>query len=473
MSTKRMLTITVVREATQNEIHRFEGTQTVTVGKDATCDLVLSDRGVSRKHCRIAVVQSDWTVCDLGSTNGLKINGKSLVDVPPEAPVALCNGDTIGVGLAVLKIEINAVTPDATEVLTPQSMAERAKPATELLEPKLVSAKRSVVASPLNHAQTFLVQPEKSTASPQKGSSTRSTTSPSGGRRGSSGSRQVTRQFRSYSLRKKIGVGGMGDVFLAIDNRSQATLAIKFLQPHAAQSPPERQRFLREMDIALKLKHRFLVECFECGEEAGRLFLTMAYCNGGNLSNFLVRTGKLNVRRSVRLMYRLLAGVDAAHQQGIVHRDLKPSNILLHREADGLYVPKISDFGLAKSFLGAGESGMTLNGTVAGSWDYMPKEQVIDFRFVLPQSDVWSLGAIMYESVTNQLPRPITKGQDPIRTIIESKLVPIEKVQCDLPQAFRDFLSTALEVETKNRFRDAGEMRTALQVVADKIGVEL
>lgn len=446
MSTKSMLTITVVREATRNEILRVEGTQTVTVGKDATCDLVLSDRGVSRKHCRIAVVRNAWTVCDLGSTNGLKINGKALVDLQPEAPVALSSGDTIGVGLAVLKIEINAAAIDATEVLTPQLMAERAKSATEILEPKLVAAKRPM-ASPLNHSQTFLVQPAKS--------------------------RQAARVLRNYSLRKKIGVGGMGDVFLAIDNRSQATLAIKLLQPHAAQSPPERQRFLREMDIALKLKHRFLVECFECGEEAGQLFLAMAYCNGGNLSNFLLRTAKLNVRRAVRLMYRLLDGVDVAHQQGIVHRDLKPSNILLHREADGLYVPKISDFGLAKSFLDAGESGMTLNGTVAGSWAYMPKEQVIDFRFVLPQSDVWSLGAIMYECVTNQLPRPITKGQDPIRTIIESKLVPIEKVQSDLPQAFCDFLSTALEVEAKNRFRDAGEMRTALQVLAEKIGVEL
>lgn len=486
------LTITVCREGIQDECHSFEHLRDVTVGKDVGCDLVLSDRGVSRTHCRFAWLRSVWTVCDLGSTNGLTINGNKVAadgQGLPSQPVALRSGDEIGVGMVVLRIQVHLASEDQTEFLPPMVVAQLVGQATGKASPQEPTKGRPSVPNPMQHVHTLLVESPATPKSMQSAkASNQSAKQPVPGKARPRETNQTTEDhcspfpaprklpfdFLDYSIRKRIGIGGMGEVFLALDKQvPNRTLAIKFLRTHTSQSASERLRFIREMDIALTLKHVYLVDCFECGEDAGQLYLAMAYCNGGNLSDFLARTGKLSVRRAIRLLYRLLAGVDAAHVQGIVHRDLKPSNILLHREADGLYVPKISDFGLAKSFLCAGESGMTLDGTIGGSWAYMPKEQVINFRYVLPQSDVWSLGAILYECLTNQLPRPVEEGKDPIRTILESKLVPIKQVRTDLPLPFTAFLDTSLEVEADKRFRDAGQMRAALQEVAVAIGVEV
>jgi len=285
---------------------------------------------------------------------------------------------------------------------------------------------------------------------------------------------KVPGEFRNYWLEKRIGVGGMGEVFLARETKSPVQKwAIKFLKPQAELTEMDRARFVREMEIAINMQNNALIRCVDCGDENGQLFIVMDYCNGGNLHELLKRSGRLSTRRAVRLMDRLLAGVDFAHELGIVHRDLKPSNILLHKEVGGKYVPKISDFGLAKSYLQAGESGMTVNGSVGGSWAYMPKEQLTNFRFVSPQSDVWSLGAILYECLTLRLPRPMEKGSDPIRTILESKVVPIQEIVSDMHQELAKFVMKCLSRETEDRFKDAGTMRVALKLTAKKVGIEL
>jgi serine/threonine protein kinase len=227
------------------------------------------------------------------------------------------------------------------------------------------------------------------------------------------------------------------------------------------------------MEIAIKLRHPSIIECIDCGQERGELFIVMPYCAGGNLSQLLKRSGTLTVRRSLRLMDRILAGMEVAHQQGIVHRDLKPQNILLSREGTGKYRPLISDFGLAKSYLLAGDSGMTVNGTVGGSWAYMPKEQLTNFRFVTPQSDVWSLGAILYECLAQRPPRLLSPGCDPIRAVLAGTVDPIEELLPELPHRLGRFIMKAVAVEAVDRFKDAKQMRAALRTVARLEGVPL
>lgn len=180
---------------------------------------------------------------------------------------------------------------DATEILTPKMMNELANPVTETLEPCATLEPRSpiqngsVVPSPMNATHTLLIQPALSPKPiPEKKSPLRQVakhlpptpkayqivdgqtaevlSSPI------SKTRKLPSDFRNYSLRKKIGIGGMGEVYLAIVKEAPTTThAIKFLLTHAPQSSPERVHFLREMEIAFKLKHPFLVECFECGED--------------------------------------------------------------------------------------------------------------------------------------------------------------------------------------------------------------
>jgi serine/threonine protein kinase len=199
----------------------------------------------------------------------------------------------------------------------------------------------------------------------------------------------------------------------------------------------------------------------------------MEYCNAGNLADLLMRNKRLNARRAIRLLDRLLAGLEAPHSSGIVHRDLKPSNILLHKFPDGTFQPKIGDFGLAKNFTTAGNSSMTMAGSIGGTWAYMSREQLLNFRFAAPQSDIWSLGAIAFEILTKQLPRPIPKGQSPVDVILNTKIQPIENVIPDIPLPLAAFVNRSLSDDLEVRFRDAIEMRKELNILASSLQIPL
>jgi eukaryotic-like serine/threonine-protein kinase len=474
--------------------HVFDVNQTIIVGKDPTCGIVIDGRGVSRRHCQLEGSGDGWTIIDLGSTNGILLNGK--VFGGPDQPamkraIPLTHGDEIGIGESILKIQIEQEPEQFTEILVPKQSFDGKSIQTEMLSPQQLSQfsagsaafvpkpLHKTPSNPMHRPETFAIDSPKSPKQKRASEEARSPAATQEVFQPSSGiGLTVPGPFRNYFLEKRIGVGGMGEVFLAtLQSTSKSApdelWAIKFLKPQSDLSEMDRARFVREMEITLNMQHNALIRCVDCGDENGQLFIVMDYCTGGNLHELLKRSGKLKVRRAVRLMDRLLAGVDFAHEKGIVHRDLKPSNILLHKDANDKYLPKISDFGLAKSYLQAGESGMTVNGAVGGSWAYMPKEQLTNFRFVSPQSDVWSLGAILYECLTLKLPRPMEKGSDPIRTILESKIVPLQELMPELHPEVIKFVMKCLAREPEQRYQDAGAMRTALKVMAEKANIEL
>ncbi|MEZ6081728.1 MAG: protein kinase [Pirellulaceae bacterium] len=166
-----------------------------------------------------------------------------------------------------------------------------------------------------------------------------------------------------------MGAGGMGEVFLAsntVEKSNPPSLAVKFLRNQRAHRSKTELGLCAKWKFLPNLKHASIVDCLDCGEESGQPFIVMPYCSGGNLAELLKRTEALNLRREMRLLDRLLAGVELAHTSGIVHRDLKPFNVLLAKDTQNKYIPKISDFGLAKSYLLAGDSGMTVNLLVGG-----------------------------------------------------------------------------------------------------------
>ena len=512
MNSSLRITISLPTGLLPKSCYVFETDRTLVVGKDATCELKIDTRGVSRKHCQLESNGQGWSIIDLGSTNGISVNGKAFAgrDLPAmKKAIPLCDGDEIGIGAAVLIIGIESEPELHTEILTPKLSSKGGDAPTEMLVPRQAAERskaKPVVSqssvkktsdsqlpgNPMNRPKTVLVKnpnspnPQSiSAANASKKNLSQSSeangepedlfsATPELAQPQSSFSFKVPGDFRNFYLEKRVGVGGMGEVFLARDKSSpDQSWAIKFLKPQSDLSALDRARFIREMEIALNMQHNALIRCVDCGEENGQLFIVMDYCNGGNLHELLKRSGKLSVRRAVRLMDRLLAGVDFAHDKGIVHRDLKPSNILLHRESQGKFLPKISDFGLAKSYLQAGESGMTVNGSVGGSWAYMPKEQLTNFRFVSPQSDVWSLGVILYECLTLKLPRPMEKGSDPIRTILESKIVPLQEIVPDIHPEITKFVMKCLAREPEQRYKDAGAMRASLKQTASKAGIDL
>lgn len=161
-------------------------------------------------------------------------------------------------------------------------------------------------------------------------------------------------------------------------------------------------------------------------------------------------------------MVQALEGLAYVHQRGHVHRDLKPENILLAGQRKNR-VARIGDLGLAKNFEKAGFSGMTLTGVYAGTPVYMPREQLTNFKYVKPPSDVWSIAATFYVMLTGMLPRDFPKGKDPMEVILHGQIVPVAKRDRNIPKGLAGVVDQALSANAKDRFPDAGAMLAALR----------
>src|SRR5262245_4839040 len=185
----------------------------------------------------------------------------------------------------------------------------------------------------------------------------------------------------------------MGIVYKARHLRLNRTVALKMLLAGAYAGPAERERFLREAEAIAGLRHANLVQVHDAGEHDGRPYFTMEYVEGGSLAQKLAGTPQ-PVRQAAALVATLAEAVQVAHQGGIVHRDLKPANILLTTDD----TPKIADFGLARHF--DTELALSLSGARIGTPSYMAPEQAMGkTRTLGPPVDIYSLGAVLYESL--------------------------------------------------------------------------
>src|SRR6516165_7301333 len=201
-----------------------------------------------------------------------------------------------------------------------------------------------------------------------------------------------------FDLLEPLGEGGMGVVWKARQAKLNRLVALKMVLGEQRAGCKDLIRFLAEAEAVAAVKHPHVVQVYEYGDANGRPFLAMEYLSGGSLSDRLGRTGRLDPKAAAELVASLAGAVQAAHDLGIVHRDLKPANVLY----DGLGVPKVTDFGLAKR---AGGSDLTATQAVMGTPAYMAPEQARgDTRFVGPQADVYSLGVILYECLTGSRP---------------------------------------------------------------------
>ena len=228
------------------------------------------------------------------------------------------------------------------------------------------------------------------------------------------GSTPLPAAFGDYEILEEIGRGGMGVVYRAMQKSLNRVVAVKMLLRRDLASPADLARFRSEAEAAARLDHPGIVSIFEVGECAGHPFYSMQFVEGTTLSRRLAE-GPVPPREGAVLLGKVADAVQVAHDRGVLHRDLKPSNILI----DAAGEPHVSDFGLAKR-LEAGES-VTHTGAILGTPCYMSPEQAAGSRGDMgPTSDVWSLGAILYQMLTGRPPFQAASPMDTLLAVLES-----------------------------------------------------
>ena len=261
---------------------------------------------------------------------------------------------------------------------------------------------------------------------------------------------RVGQTVSHYRIVQKLGEGGMGVVYKAQDLKLERWVALKFLPPHVSPDAEEKVRFIREAKAASALDHPNIGTIHEIAETDDRqMFIVIAYYEGETLKQKIER-GPLPLTEAVNLALQMARGLAKAHDQQIVHRDIKPSNVVVTR--DGLV--KIIDFGLAK--LG-GSTKITKTHTMMGTVAYMSPEQARGEE-VDQRADVWSLGVVLYEMLTGQLPFPGSHADAIIHAILTLKPKPLKQLRPDAPAEIERIIHRSLDKDLKSRYTSAAEV---------------
>jgi WD40 repeat protein len=287
-----------------------------------------------------------------------------------------------------------------------------------------------------------------------------------------------------YELLEEVGRGGTAVVFKARHLQLNRTVALKMILHGEFASALETKRFRREAETIAQIQHPGIIQIFEIGEHGGRHFLSLEYCGGGSLGH-LLRGTPLPAAEAVRLLVTLAGAMEHAHLCGVIHRDLKPANILLQDPSPQAgkppdagaapspadrgpgprltLVPKITDFGLAKT---VDEAGLAAMSTVIGSPSYMSPEQAAG-KEVGARSDIYSLGATLYECLTGRPPFRAATILETLQQVRNEEPVPPRRLQSNVPRDVETICLKCLQKDPSRRYASARELRDDLQRFLD------
>ena len=424
----------------------FDERTTCIVGRQKDCSPQLpSDeqhRTISRYHCLLDINPPDVRVRDLGSRNGTYVNGKKIGQREPHhtpetaakiqfPEYDLKSGDQIQLGNTIFQLSIEAET--------------------------------EIPSARVSSLQPWQQETVELSNFPQN----------------LDGSNLIS--IPGYTTIKLLGKGGCGEVYLAQNNQTRELIALKTMLPEVAAHPSAINRFFREIKNTQALDHPNVVQLKESNYSDRLFFFTLEYCNGGSVWNLMQHHGcRLSVEVAVPIILQALEGLEYAHNadipyvkkadgsfdrgRGLVHRDIKPANIFLSNIDDSTVV-KIADYGLAKAFDLAGLSGQTMTGSKGGTFPFMPRQQIIDFKYAKPEVDVWAMAATLYNMLTGVYPRDFV-GKDPILTVLQTKSVPIRERNISIPQPLAEVIDLGLIDQPEIYFKTAGEFKQALSDVS-------
>ncbi len=270
-------------------------------------------------------------------------------------------------------------------------------------------------------------------------------------------SQALPRQIDRFQVRRALGRGAQGVVFLAFDPQLQREVAIKTLVHHRAAPRSRPEDLLTEARLAARLQHPNIVRVFDCGSSAGSPYVVFEYVEGVSLKEIMAAEGPMVPIHALEIVGPLLEAVHYAHEHGVVHRDLKPANILI--DAQG--VPRIADFGIA------GLLGQTAAGDMVGSAGYMPPEQ-LDARPLRRELDIFAIGIILYRMVAGRLPIQAPNPYAQLYKMAHDEIPPPSQFKKGLDGALDAIVLKALEKEPGRRYADAEEFLAALRLYQAK-----
>ncbi|MBI3856619.1 MAG: serine/threonine protein kinase, partial [Planctomycetes bacterium] len=266
-------------------------------------------------------------------------------------------------------------------------------------------------------------------------------------------------QLGPYKLMKKLGEGGMGAVYLALDPASQKHVAVKVLPRPLGSNAEFVKRFKREAEAATSLKHPNIIGAFATGEDLGYHFYVMEYCEGKPLDALLAIEKQLSIPQAMGIVLQAARGLKYAHDQGIIHRDIKPSNIIV--ASDG--TAKILDLGLSKNIEESGLSFKTVTGAVLGTPHYISPEQAQGEKNVDGRTDIYSLGATFYHLVTGRVPFDGATALEILSKHVNTVLPNPQDIREDIPDAAVHVLLRMMAKEPADRYPDCGALIADLE----------
>jgi hypothetical protein len=483
----------------------FDGRATCIIGRNEDCGIQLPDdeahRKISRHHCLLDINPPDIRVRDFGSLNGTYVNGARIgqrggLQTREEAAYMvfpeydLKDGDEIRLGDTLLRIRILAPLvcvvcfAEIPEELEGESSLARgdylcdncrgktqtAAVTRSLKQPKPCTRCGRDASTEIGEYRQGQILCAACKADPSKIVNDLLVAS--------GGGDESLQAIEGYEIIRELGRGGMGAVYLARHSRRRNLVALKVMIPEVATDEYSKESFLREAENSRALRHPNVVQVQDWGFSNGIFFFTLEYCDGGSVHGLMENAGgTLSIDKASGIVLQALDGLEYAHNapipyvklkdggfgqgNGLVHRDLKPANILLSNLGNSP-IAKVADYGLAKAFDMAGLSGQTLTGARRGTVGFMPRQQILNFKYVGPEVDVWAMAATFYNMLTGYFPRDFPQNSDVAKVVLQSAPVPIRSRDASIPRRLADAIDLALVERPEIHFKTAVELKNAL-----------
>lgn len=408
--------LTVIDGPHKGREFSFTGHDTFLVGRSKRThfQLLSKDKYFSRIHFLVEVNPPRCRIVDMNSHNGTYVNDLRIQSTE------LNHGDRIKAGHTILQV---AVKPDLEEETGQSDLADSSQH-----EPDTLSWQD-------------LVKPAAGKSAP------------------------ALPKIPGYHVIRELGRGGMGVVYLARDEHDGVRVALKTVAPAVAPSRSMIERFLREAKILKHLRHPRIVSFHDMGEAGGLLYFAMDYVPGIDASRIVKDQGPLPMARAVGMTCQLLEALEYAHGEGFVHRDIKPANLLVAQDEN----IKLADFGLARVYQTSQLSGLTLSGEYGGTMQFMPPEQITQYRKVQPAGDQYATAATLYFLLTGKFVYDFRESNVlPLLLILQDDPVSIARRGVKLPAELGDIIQRALAREPGDRFADVATLRHALLPYAQR-----